>query len=470
MSQTLAKGAARYAFARGLPGLINFAALALFTRLLTEREYGLYALTLAGATLGYAFGMQWLSLALLRLVHAEERPRAVFQATVLRLFAPVLLVVVAAAIVLAAALVRDLPILLLVGGVGLLAVHAWYDLNLSLATADREPGRYATLSGLRAGGALVIGGAFALAGKGAPGVICGTIAGYAIAGIVAFWRDWRPALHAAPDAVVRRTLLTYGLPLAGTYILDYIISTSDRLLLGGLRSPSEAGLYAPAYDLCQQSIFALMMVVNLSAYPLGVAAVQRGDATAQKRHFQQHFLLLAGIAIPAAVGLAMVAPSLSAVLGPRFAMSARELIPIVAFAMLLGGFKSYYFDLSFQLGRATQLQLITVAAAAGLNLVLNMFLIPAYGMRGAAWATLIAYGVGLILSVVVGRRVLALPVPAGDLLRITIAAGGMALVLLPLRHHAGLDMLAVQVLLGFVIYGLLVLVLNPARVRTLLHR
>jgi len=452
-----------------MPGLVNLLALVLFTRVLSEAEYGLYALTVAAAVLGHAFALQWLSLALLRLLHTGTWSRPVFLATVLRVFAVVLATAIAGFALVAARLVDPIPLGLLTVGALLLAGHSWFDLNLYLATADREPGRYAWLSLLKAGAGLTFGMVAALSGAGAVGVTAGVMAGYFTAGLVAFWREWRLAFGAPSDESLRRELVRYGLPLAAAFLLDYVVSTSDRLLLGALRSPADAGLYSPAYDLCQQALWALMMVVNLAAYPLAIQAVERGDLPARDQHFRQHFLLLAGLALPAAAGLGVLAPALSGFLGPRFAPAARSLLPVIAAAILLGGFKSYYFDLSFQLARATRVQLLTVAVAAVVNLWLNLRLIPEFGLQGAAWATLVAYAAGLGLSIGLGRRVLPLPIPWRDLLRIVLATAGMVAVLLPLREMTGAVRAALQVGIGVAVYGILVLALNPGRVRVLLH-
>lgn len=469
MSPLLVRTALKYGLARGLPGLVNLLALVLFTRVLSEAEYGLYALTFSAAVLGHAFALQWLSLALLRLLHIGRWSRPVFLATVLQVFAVVSVVAIVALALLTTQLVHGLPLSLLLVGAALLAGHSWFDLNLYLATADHDPGRYARLSVLKATTGLALGLIAALRGGGAIGVAAGAVGGYLAAGLVAAWWEWRPGLSARPEPALRRELLHYGLPLAAAFVLDYVVSTSDRLLLGALRSPADAGLYAPAYDMCQQALWALMMVVNLAAYPLAIRAVEEGDIVGRDRHFRQHFLLLAGLGLPAAAGLGVLAPGLSGLLGPRFAPAARDLLPIIAFAILLGGFKSYYFDLSFQLGRATRMQLVTVAVAALVNLGLNLRLIPTLGLQGAAWATLAAYSIGLGLSVVLGRRVLVLPIPWGDFFRVTLATAGMVLILLPLRNSAGSANLALQIGIGVAVYGGLVVALNPGRVRALLH-
>jgi O-antigen/teichoic acid export membrane protein len=78
----LIRHSAAYALARGLPALINFAALALFTRLLGPDEYGRYALVIATVVLANGIGFQWIHLGLLRYLPGFPGAPASFMATV----------------------------------------------------------------------------------------------------------------------------------------------------------------------------------------------------------------------------------------------------------------------------------------------------------------------------------------------------------------------------------------------------
>jgi O-antigen/teichoic acid export membrane protein len=459
------KSVGHFALARGLPGLVNFAALAIFTRLLNAQEYGYYALVVATAMLVYACCFQWLGLAMLRLLPTEGPGRRAFLATILRLYW--IIAAGAGGILLLLALRRggELALSLRISGVALLIALAWHEINLFLVTADHRPSRYALLAGLRSVIGLVCGMVAAAAGWGAAGVIAGLAAGFAAAGAVGFALQWRGALHGGVDPAVRRSVLVYGLPLAVAYVLDYVVSTSDRLMLGVMVSAAASGLYSPAYDLCQQALWALMIIINLAAYPMAIRAVEQTDQATRERQFRQHFLLISAIAVPAAAGLGFLAPSVSGLLGPQFAPAARGLLPIIAAAMLIGGMKSFYFDLSFQLGHATWLQLATVGLAAIVNLGLNLLLIPRLGITGAAWATLAAYAVALAVSGVLGRRVLPLPVPWAGLGRIGLAVVGMLVAVMPLRGLTGGAALAGQVVVGISVYGVLLFALNPGQMR-----
>ncbi|HPQ96165.1 MAG TPA: polysaccharide biosynthesis C-terminal domain-containing protein, partial [Thiolinea sp.] len=243
--------------------------------------------------------------------------------------------------------------------------------------------------------------------------------------------------------------------------MSEVIYSSDRLLLAWLAGKGSAGQYAVAYDLPAFTLNMLMMGINLAAYPALVQALERGDSRQVRDCRLQHFRLLFAVALPATVGLILVAPNLvELMIGAEFRPAVRRLLPVIAVAVLLSGLKAYYFDLAFQLGEHPRGQLQILVLAAGLNLMLNGVLIPRQGMQGAALATLITFGVALLLSAVRGRRHFPLVFPLADLGRMMLAVGVMVAVLVPLYDTRGAGWLLLQVLGGAAVYGVVLLLVS----------
>ncbi len=460
----------RYGLARGVSGLLNFLALALFTRLLGREGYGHYALAIASVGLGYAVLYQWLSLATLRLLNTDLAPRPVFQRAVIGSYLKVSTAVLVGATVALLAGPPGWPRPTIVLCALLLVVQAWHEINLMLASADSNPLRYGMMTAGRALGSLLVGGALAFLGLGFTGVLAGACIGFLVPGLWAAKSAWIWSARGPDPGALEGSLLRYGAPLVITYLLDFVISSSDRLLIGALRGPGPAGTYAAAYDLAQQPIWTLMMVVNLAAYPLAVAAIDSGDRQAFEAHGRRHLGMLLMVCLPVAAGLWVLAPGITLlVLGGAFADESAGLLPIIALAVVLGGLKAYYFDLSFQLGRSTIHQVRVVLVAALVNLLLNLLLIPTLGARGAALATLCAYAVSLALSIALGRRVLRLPIPVMDVVRILGATAGMVAALWWFRDRHGAVALLAQVIGGALLFGALLLALNPVGLRSWLH-
>ncbi len=445
-----------------MPGLVNFIALALFTRLLLPDAYGRYALLVASAELVGAVFFRWLALGLLRFFAAFNTREELF-GTVLTGF--LLLVVgtvtlTGAALLLSSAAAR--PFIAL--GAALVLAQAWFELNIEGTRASLRPARYGGLALAKSLLSLSLGGWLVYRGFGAAGVVVGAILGALLPTLFTL-SDWRGA-SLKVDPVLLRRLLRYGLPLTATFALSFIVNSSDRLLLGWLVNAEAAGLYAASYDLAQGTVTVLMMTVTLASYPLVVRALEQEGTRAARENLTQHAVALLAVALPAATGLSLLAHNVSeVVLGPAFGGAATLLIPLITLGALLAGVRAYYLDLSFQLAENTTSLLLVTATAAFVNLALNLLWIPRLGYPGAAYATVVAYAVGVLMSWRLGRR-FPLPFPRRDLAKIALATLLMGLALLPTLRWEGGALLLAQVMLGALVYAAALFALDTAEVRS----
>jgi len=445
---------AKYAVARWAPGIVNFAAIILYTRLLSKEEYGVYAVAVASVALTNALAYQWLRSGVRRFLIAYRDSRAEFLRIVTRSFAGLSLLL-GLGILVAVLLQKEAErqTLVAVGGL-LLVTLAWVELNLEIVLADLKPGRYGVATMIRSLASLAGGAGLASLGFGVVGVVTGIALGYVVAGAwLGFLHRTVPSGHKNLPGM-QRELLLYGLPLTLTCALDFIVSSSDRLLLGALAGVAAAGAYSAGYDLAQQGMTALMMTVNLGAFPMAVRALETGGAAALQAQLKRHAVILLGLALPASVALVVLGPTLASVaLGPEFRSAAAELIPIIGVAALAGGLKAYYFDLAFQLGRDTRRQVWVSGAAAIANVALNLALIPRYGVLGSAWATVASFVLGLGLSIGLRPPSLTMPVPWREWRNIAIATVAMAAAIWPLRDLHGPTGLLLASFAGLCVYG-----------------
>lgn len=457
---------AKYAVARWAPGIVNFAAIMLYTRLLSKEEYGVYAVAVASVALTNALAYQWLRSGVRRFLIAYRDSRAEFLGTVTRSFAGLSLMLGLG--ILAAVLLQeeaDRRALVAVGGL-LLVTLAWVELNLEIVLADLKPRRYGVATMLRSVASLAGGAGLASLGFGVVGVVTGIVLGYLVAGAwLGFLHRTVPSGHKNLPGM-QGELLRYGLPLTLTFALDFIVSSSDRLLLGVLAGVAAAGAYSAAYDLAQQGMTALMMTVNLGAFPMAVRAMETGGPAALQAQLQRHAVILLGLALPASVALVVLGPTLASVaLGPEFRSAAAVLIPIIGVAALAGGLKAYYFDLAFQLGRDTRRQVWVSGAAAIANVVLNLAFIPRFGVIGSAWATVASFVLGLGLSIGLRPRSLTMPIPWREWRNIALATVAMAAAIWPLRDWHGPTGLLLASLAGLCVYGGAALALDIGGIR-----
>jgi O-antigen/teichoic acid export membrane protein len=144
--------------------------------------------------------------------------------------------------------------------------------------------------------------------------------------------------------------------------------------------------------------------------------------------------------------------------------------PWIALSAFLSGMTVYYFHQAFTLGRRTGWLLAAMSVPALTNVALNLLLIPRFGVLGAAWATAASFAVGLIASLSIGRRILPLPIPWNALIRCSLAAAVMALVVWFLPAIGGFAELMLDASVGAGVYGVCAYALNAGGVRELGQR
>lgn len=394
-----------YLFARGLPGLVNFAALMLYTRLLDPEQYGKYALVIALVSMAGVIAFQWLRLVVGRWWPKEQHDPKAFLGRSLLIFLTLSAVSIAVSAIAAILWPDPSWALLIFFGSFLLVAQQWLELNLMLATMEFSPGRYAKLLGAKSVLALLIGGALAWAGWGAWGPLLGLFVASTIV-VPMFGHDlWQGAKLAKTSRPALREQLSYGLPLVATFALGWIISSSDRLLIGWLMSVDAAGLYSAGYDLAQQGVGLILATVQVAAYPLAVRAMESGGSDAARAQMKHSGEMIFFLACSAAGALcALPGPIAQIVVGPEFQQSTAQLLPIVGIAAALFGLKAFHFDMAFHLDSDSKPILVSSAVAAVVNIALNLFAIPRFGLMGAAFATVAAIGCGVALSFWWGRH------------------------------------------------------------------
>lgn len=446
----------QYLVARGLPGVINFVGIAVYTRLLDPVEYGAYTLTIAAVGAADALLFQWFRLALLRFLPNEQLDPRVTLATILKGFLGMAAVVSVLAVLVAFVVVKDeVTRQLLLLGAGVFVVQGIFELTVERERSGLSPVRYGLYSGAKAVIGLAVGVTLALAGMGANGLLIGLVAAMLLPLVgLGGLRQWLQVGRTAFDSGLARTLLVYGLPLAATAALDFVVSSSDRFMLAAFIDSAAAGKYAVGYDLAQFTLGMLLMVVNLASYPLIVSAFEERGAPAARATLARTFQLMLLVGLPAVAGLAVLSRGIAAVMvGPEFREAAAGIIPWIAVAAFIGGLKHFYFDVAFQLSTRTGTQFWIVLVSAVLNVGLNALWIPRYGLLGAVYATVVAYVIAIILSWWFGRTAFAVPVPVRRVIPIFLATALMVAALLLVRGWTGLPSLVAQVAIGVLVYG-----------------
>jgi O-antigen/teichoic acid export membrane protein len=449
-----------YFVGRILPALITLAMMTIYSRVLTAADYGLFALVNSGVMIAFNFTLQWLCGTVLRL-DPETQDRAAFRLAVLTIFGVVLLAAAIGCLVVAVGVEGVQSRILIFLGFMIFAFTGWLELNLSFLMTELKAGLYGRVNTVRTASSAVLGISFALVGWGVSGVLTGAAIGLLLPSARMSFIN-REALRGWwPDKKMVQSILTYGFPLGLGLLLYGVVSNADRQLLGVLDGAAAVGLYAVGFDLADRIISAIMSPIGSAGLPLAIKAFESRGAPGAERQLSQNVVLLFLVGLPASVGLSLVGPSLAhLLLGAEFRDSAARIVPIVAVSSFLAGVRAFFLDHIFQLGRKTGRMGVVMAVTATAAIAMNWWLIPLYGLFGAAYATLSAHAIGVCAGIALGRGILRVRPPIMDLAKIAAATAAMAVVVSAMSSDILWLSICLKTMVGVVAYALVLLAGN----------
>jgi O-antigen/teichoic acid export membrane protein len=185
-----------------------------------------------------------------------------------------------------------------------------------------------------------------------------------------------------------RTLMRFSLPLVGSSILAVLLSRMDTLMLGFFRPSAEVGLYNAAMPLASS----LVIVLSSIGY-LYLPLTSRLDADGKREEVQSIYRLTTRwgfiLTFPAFVLFTVYAGDLLALtFGPQSRPAAPAMI-VIALGVFTNVALGRNRETLSALGDTDRI-LLADGSAFGLNFVLNLVLIPPFGMMGAAVASAIS--------------------------------------------------------------------------------
>lgn len=229
------------------------------------------------------------------------------------------------------------------------------------------------------------------------------------------------ALRASPLGAVRGVPVAWGWILSGVGVsVPFFLSTvfaklidfADRYMIDWWRTKEEVGVYSLYANLANGLNHVVFTLVVIMEYPALIEACYHRPMEEYRRRLRGFTLRIAAVSV--AASLLLVA-------------GLRPIVSLTGRAEIAGDLDVCWIliaaNLCFNLAYAPHYHLYAhkrdlrimwaTAAACGVNIALNALLIPVYGIRGAAAATMASMA-GLLLAKWILSRNLAEPAPAKE--------------------------------------------------------
>lgn len=403
-----------YAVANLLRNVTSVALLPVYTHYLAPGAYGI--LELIGLMMGWAGGLFGLQLGesvfrfFARSEDAAQRGTVISSALVLAFAMNCLAagVIIAVATLLGRAFLHDphAGFLIRLAAFSLIA-EGCASIPLTHMRADGRIKAFFAISVLRLAVQIILNvGSLVILGWGVSGIIVSNlIASILMAAAALPYSVRRMSAHISWPTV--HSMLRFNAPLGVANVINIYAVSADRFFLTRMASLREVGLYSLAGRLAQALVI-LVYQPFLQAWD--AEKYQRVTTASAAPTYGSVFTLMNYALLAFALALALLAPEIVHTLAaPQFAGAAR-VVPLLVAAQVISADTEFVRVGTMAAGR-TMMVLLTAAGAVTVITPALAFLIPRFGIQGAAAAMLGGGLVRLFLEQRVARRSMKVELP-----------------------------------------------------------
>jgi O-antigen/teichoic acid export membrane protein len=194
---------------------------------------------------------------------------------------------------------------------------------------------------------------------------------------------------------LKKSFMSYGLPVLAIGIVSQLLSTSDLLILKLYGYVDEVGIYSANYNIAEKSIFAVLSIIVSAFVPIIYKKSTQSNFDI-KKEIRNIVVLFLSIALPITLILWVYAPEISIIFLEDRYTSGYFVIQWVAMAGVFVGVASFYAEI-YTLAEKTKVLAKLYFVPLLVNITLNLLFIKSYGMVAAIYSTVFSYALLAIL-------------------------------------------------------------------------
>lgn len=431
------RDSAVYAFGSLMGQISSLVTFPLYTRVLTVEAYGVFALLMALISVGRSVLVFGMNTAMIRFYVGgsdEDRGRVVGTAmTFTALIAAVSLLVGLAWPEFILSLItdsHDVAPLVITATMAVLASDVVVEMLLALSRARQTPRVYVGANVTRVLVTLAAVSVMLFTGAGVIGAFAGVFVGnVAAAGVLLV--SLRAVVRIVPHYKVMSDMLRFGAGLVPANLASWALNVADRYVIERFLGLAAVGLYSAGYRVGSLVSVALVLPFHTAFLPLMFEAVKDGCGDEFIARTARHYTAVVGFAV---MGVSGVGSELLRMLaGDRYAAAGIVIGPVALGCALAGSIS--VFGPGILIRGKTHVSAAIFILAALANVVGNIFVVPRWGLAGAAAMTAVTYFLLSLGYVAVSQRIFPVTL---DLRRMLV----------------GLAVVTTAVTVGVVAYGL----------------
>lgn len=179
--------------------------------------------------------------------------------------------------------------------------------------------------------------------------------------------------------------LIFGIPLIIHVLSNSLLSQADRLMIANILGVYDAGIYSFSYNL-GMCIIVVVMAWNSSWQPRLYKLLDANETTKIKNKV---FYSTSLIFIVSALAILFSSEMITILAGKDYSQGS-QIVPVIIFGNALIHIYMCFANFVFYQKKSVVISLATLFALV-INICANYYVIPMYGIIGAAWATVLSY-------------------------------------------------------------------------------
>lgn len=223
--------------------------------------------------------------------------------------------------------------------------------------------------------------------KGVIGALLGILISAAVFFVIYIYHALKRSILRIDVSKLKLTLL-FGLPLIPHAMSGWILTFIDRFMIERISGLSQVGIYSLGYNL-GLAMSIIVTSINLAWVPFFFETAKKRGEKAPKI-FSKIIIYYTLVIITIALILSVFSKEIVVIFSTPAYYSASVVMPIIVVTYAVQGFYFIAVNALFLKSKTTFIA-ITTTVIAVTNILLNLYLIPKFGILGAAWATLLSF-------------------------------------------------------------------------------
>jgi len=202
------------------------------------------------------------------------------------------------------------------------------------------------------------------------------------------------------DKSLTKSLLLKSWPLAFSAVLVSLYMKIDQLMISAYLGNSALGVYSTVVNLSESWYF--IPVATVSALFPAIINARNSDPQRYQKRLQNLYELMSFLSLGIALIMTFASSLIYRLLYSDDFTGGAEVLAIHVWAgifVFLGSASGQYLIAEGY----TRLSLVRTGIGALVNILLNIWWIPLFGIKGAAWATLVGYGIATFYIILIPK-------------------------------------------------------------------